>query len=62
MGRTSSMDGKAIMIINETEIMFFNVHYVEHTWLRTRRTNLNKHVEHNIIGYLLMMLVDIKYI
>lgn len=31
MGRTSSMDGKAIMIINETEIMFFNVHYVEHT-------------------------------
>lgn len=52
MGRTSSMDGKAIMIINETEIMFFNVHYVEHTRLRTRRTNLNKHVEHNIIGYL----------
>lgn len=29
MGRTSSMDGKAIMIINETEIMFFNVHYVD---------------------------------
>lgn len=51
MGRILLMDGKVIMIINEIEIMFFNVYYVEYIWFRICRINLNKYVEYNIIGY-----------
>lgn len=29
MGKILLMDGKVIMIINEIEIMFFNVYYVD---------------------------------
>lgn len=49
MGRILLMDGKVIMIINEIEIMFFNVYYVEYIWFRICRINLNKYVEYNII-------------